>query len=202
MFLEVNSGTFLPEWLRNLDHQLFYKLNGQWISSWGDAVIPFLREPLFWIPLYLFLVLFVLINFKKSGLFWILFFIAAVGAADYINSSIIKDFFQRLRPCRDPSLLHEARLLVKSCPSSFSFFSSHAVNHFTIATFIFMTFKDAVSSKWAVIFIWAAMVSYAQVYVGVHSPVDITGGAIVGFIIGYIFSLVFNKVTPLVALSK
>lgn len=65
-----------------------------------------------------------------------------------------------------------------------------------------MTFKDAVSSKWAVIFIWAAMVSYAQVYVGVHSPVDITGGAIVGFIIGYIFSLVFNKVTPLVALSK
>jgi len=59
--------------------------------------------------------------------------------------------------------------------------------------FIFTTFKKSVSAKWAFLFLWAAMISYAQVYVGVHFPFDIFCGAIVGVILGYIPASIFNK---------
>jgi len=35
--------------------------------------------------------------------------------------------------------------------------------------------------------------SYAQVYVGVHFPLDVFCGGIVGLILGYIPAWVFNK---------
>jgi len=59
--------------------------------------------------------------------------------------------------------------------------------------FIFMTFKNAVSPKWAYLFLWAFFISYAQVYVGVHFPLDIFSGAILGLIIGYIPAKIFNN---------
>ena len=74
-----------------------------------------------------------------------------------------------------------------------SFTSSHAVNHFAAAMFIFTTFRKAVSPKWAYIFVWAFAISYAQVYVGVHFPFDTICGAIVGVILGYIPAIIFNK---------
>jgi len=82
---------------------------------------------------------------------------------------------------------------VAYCPQSSSFTSSHAANHFAAAMFIFTTFKKSVSAKWAFLFLWAAMISYAQVYVGVHFPFDIFCGAIVGVILGYIPASIFNK---------
>ncbi|MEP6467754.1 MAG: phosphatase PAP2 family protein, partial [Parafilimonas sp.] len=42
-------------------------------------------------------------------------------------------------------------------------------------------------------FFWAATISYGQVYVGVHYPTDVIGGAIIGSIVGYCVALVYNK---------
>jgi undecaprenyl-diphosphatase len=81
---------------------------------------------------------------------------------------------------------------VAYCPESSSFTSSHAVNHFAAAMFIFTTFRKSLSWKWALLFIWAFLISYAQVYVGVHFPFDVFCGAIVGVILGYIPAKIFN----------
>lgn len=182
-----------PQVLQPFDYALFSKMNGQWHTPFFDEMVPFIREPFFWLPFYFFLVLFAIINFGWKGLYWVLFFILNAGISDYTSSTLIKESVSRLRPCSDPMLADKVRFLVSYCPTSSSFTSSHAVNHFAAAMFIFTTFKKAVSPKWAFVFIWAAIIAYAQVYVGVHFPIDIFCGAIVGLILGYIVAKIFNS---------
>lgn len=191
--LEISLGMYIPERIKQLDYFLFSKLNGQWHSSFFDWSIPLIRESYLWIPFYFFLILFATINFKLKGWYWVLFFLLNVIISDTASSRVIKNYFDRLRPCREPALADTVRFLVSYCPVSSSFTSSHAVNHFAAAMFIFTTFKKAVSPKWAVLFLWAFFISYAQVYVGVHFPLDVFCGAIVGLIIGYIPATAFNK---------
>lgn len=197
MFLEVNNAVFLPDQIRYMDQFIFEKINGQWHNPFLDAVLPFVREPTFWVPFYLFLGLFVLLNFGAKGWVWVLFVIILAMISDYTSSSVIKDLFPRLRPCRDPAMADHVRFLVSYCPMSSSFVSSHAVNHFAISTFIFVTFKNAISRKWGCIFIWAALICYAQVYVGVHYPLDVAAGMVVGIMIGALISALFNRFFPL-----
>ena len=184
---------FLPDAVTRFDYRLFSKVNGQWHTPFLDEFIPFIREPFVWMPFYFFLVLFTTINFKLKGLYWTLFFILNAIISDYVSSTIIKGNFLRIRPCHDPAIAGTIRFLVSYCPESSSFTSSHAVNHFAAAMFIFTTFRKVVSPKWAYLFLWALLISYAQVYVGVHFPFDVFCGAIVGLILGYIPAKIFNS---------
>ena len=183
---------YLPNAINQFDYRLFSKINGQWHTPFLDEFFPFIREPFVWLPFYFFLVLFTTINFKKKGFYWVLFFILNAMLSDYVSSTLIKSIFIRLRPCHDPAVADTVRFLVSYCPESSSFTSSHAANHFAAAMFIFTTFKKAVSPKWGYLFLWALLISYAQVYVGVHFPLDVFCGAIVGLILGYIPANFFN----------
>ncbi len=191
--LEIMADMYIPEGIKRLDYFLFSKLNGEWHNSLFDKAIPFIRESYLWLPFYFFLILFATINFKKKGWYWVLFFILNAMLSDFISSTIIKQNFIRVRPCHEPGLAQQVRFLVSYCPVSSSFTSSHAANHFAAAMFIFTTFKKAVSPYWVYIFLWAFFISYAQVYVGVHFPLDIFCGAIVGLVFGYIPAKIFNN---------
>jgi len=84
-------------------------------------------------------------------------------------------------------------MIVNHCSGGYSFPSSHATNHFGAAVFFFCTLRPYLK-KWAYLFFfWAASISYGQVYVGVHYPSDVIGGAILGSIIGYLMSLIYRK---------
>jgi undecaprenyl-diphosphatase len=193
-FMEIQNATFLPDAIKQFDYRLFARMNGQWHNSFFDVFFPFIREPTVWVPFYFFLVVFITINFKARGWFWVLFFLLNVMLSDYVSSTLIKDNFIRLRPCHDPFLVGHIRFLVSYCPESSSFTSSHAANHFAAAMFIFTTFRKALSPNWGfLLFLWAFAISYAQVYVGVHFPFDIFAGAIVGVILGYIPAKIFNS---------
>ncbi len=200
--MQYVTAMYLPEGLKKTDYSLFAKMNGQWHNHFFDVFFPFIREPYVWLPLYVFLALFAMINFKIRGFYWTLFFGATVGISDYVSSNIVKNTFERLRPCHEPAVAGTLRFLVSYCPVSSSFTSSHASNHFAMAMFIFTTFNKAVSPKWALIFLWAFLISYAQVYVGVHFPFDIFCGAILGIIIGYTLSKIFNTKVGLVPPMK
>lgn len=199
--LEIPLGMYIPERIKQLDYFLFSKMNGQWHTSFFDWSIPFIRESYLWIPFYFFLILFTTINFKIRGWFWVLFFLMNVIISDTVSSRLIKSSFDRLRPCREPAIAESVRFLVSYCPVSSSFTSSHAVNHFAAAMFIFTTFKKPVSAKWALLFFWAFFISYAQVYVGVHFPLDVFCGSIIGLIVGYIPAKMFNKYIGLESLQ-
>ena len=198
ILLEIQNASFLPDAIKKFDYSLFAKMNGQWHNSFVDTFMIFIREPTVWVPLYFFLVVFIALNFKGRGWLWILFFLFNVTLSDYVSSTLIKGNFMRIRPCHDPYLAGSIRFLVKYCPVSSSFTSSHAVNHFAAAMFIFTTFRKTISPKWALLFLWALAISYAQVYVGVHFPFDIFCGAIAGVILGYIPATIFNRKIGLV----
>ena len=185
----------LLEKIKEFDYALFSKINGQWHNSFFDAFFPFTREAFFWAPFYLFLLLFVIINYKKYGWLWMLFLIINVFLSDFVSSSVIKEVVFRLRPCRDPAIADHVRFLVQYCPVSSGFTSSHAANHFAAAMFIFATLRQkiAIGKWWVFIFFWAFIPCYAQVYVGVHFPTDILGGIFAGLILGSLVGFIFNK---------
>jgi undecaprenyl-diphosphatase len=120
-----------------------------------------------------------------------------VALTDQISSSFFKPFFHRLRPCADPTLMHQSRLLLDHCSGGFSFTSSHAANHFGLAMFIVMTLQPLLKNYRYLFLIWAAIISYAQVYVGVHFPLDVFAGAIIGIAVGYLNSKLYTKIAVL-----
>jgi len=102
----------------------------------------------------------------------------------------------RVRPCNDPVLSDIVRDLVQ-CGSGYSFPSTHATNHFAMAIFIAMTLGAKRPLLWLGCLLWAGSVSYAQIYVGVHYPLDIIGGALLGIMIGLFTSSFFNNIIKL-----
>ena len=178
------------EQLLQFDQQLFLAVNEGLSNPVFDFLMPYLRNKLFWIPLYFFLIIFLTRNYGKWGLLCVVALVVTFAFSDFFSASIIKPAVERLRPCNDLSFKNEFQPRV-ACGSGFSFPSTHATNHFAIAMFLVGTFY----SKWKPIaplaLFWAFSIAFAQVYVGVHYPIDVITGAILGCIIGYLTSSVF-----------
>jgi len=186
----------LHDLLLSWDYTIWYAINTGWSNPFLDAVVPFLRNQWFWTPLYLFLLLFMPARFRKKGWLWCLGFILTFALADQVSAHLIKPFFHRLRPCNNPQLVGIAHVLVP-CGSGYSFPSSHATNHFALAFFSIFTLRKIAKWIWPVGIIWAALVSFAQVYVGVHYPIDVTCGAILGIALGILTGKIFNRYSRL-----
>lgn len=191
LLLSGNHSAIFQQFIR-FDHWLFNKINQDWINPVFDIIFSFIRQAEFWIPFYLFLLVLALMNFGRKGIWWSATLIMTAIISDLCSSTVIKNSIFRLRPCRNPDLANQVRVLVNYCPHSSSFTSSHACNHFAIAFFIFITLNQTGSWRW-LLFLWAFIICYAQVYVGVHFPLDILGGALVGSVVGYLMSFFFKK---------
>ena len=173
------------EQLIQFDHQLFTAINSGLSNSFFDWLMPFLRNRYFWTPVYVFLIIFLIRNYKKNGLICIMFLLLTFGLADFTSASVIKPSIQRLRPCNEVGFKEEIISRV-ACGAGFSFPSSHAANHFALAMFLSIVFTKRWKWIWLITFAWAFSIAFAQVYVGVHFPIDVTAGAVLGCIIGYI----------------
>lgn len=129
-----------------------------------------------------------------------LWFLLAIGLtltiADQLAASVLKPWFGRLRPCVEPDLADQGRFLV-GCGGKFSFPSNHATNHFALAALLSITWlKDkAWGWRWG-IFLWAATISLAQVYVGKHYPSDILAGAVLGSAIAGTVVYLYRRFLP------
>jgi len=188
----------MPDYLLHLDQQLFHFINHD-LSNWFfDLLMPVLRNRLVWIPLYVFIIVFCLWRYKKQGLIIIVLLSLAAGVADFGSATLIKSAFKRVRPCNTPAL--DATIIARvDCGTGYSFPSSHASDHFAIAVFISIVFCKRYKWVLPVSLLWAAAISFAQVYVGVHYPVDVTVGAIYGSLVGWLFGWIYIKyVVPLV----
>jgi undecaprenyl-diphosphatase len=187
--LAVSIWERLDAW----DKWLFLKLNSSFTNTLFDAVLPYLRDSVFWAPLYIFMLAFITLNYGKKGWWWSVFFICTVAIADMVGTRIFKEGFERLRPCQDPYFSENVRLLLKHCSGSFSFTSNHAANHFGIATFVSLTFYPTFGRWIYFSYGWAFAISYAQVYVGVHYPLDVLGGAGLGTMAGLLTAFLFKS---------
>ncbi|HSC52515.1 MAG TPA: phosphatase PAP2 family protein [Phnomibacter sp.] len=184
------------EKLKHIDIVWLHTVNQKWSNPFFDAVVPWLRYQQVWYPFYIFLIAFALYNFGKKGAWWIASFILTIGITDTTSSRLIKNSIQRLRPCNDPDVLPLIDLRVPHCSGGYSFTSSHAANHFGMAMFIYITLSPILGKRTAWIFLWPAVVSYAQVYVGVHYPFDVLVGAFLGMALGWCTGKYFNSKMP------
>lgn len=114
--------------------------------------------------------------------------VVAVGLNDFICHSILKAYFERIRPCQALDLPHQ----IYRCSTSFSFPSNHASNSFTIATLVTLLNRNTA----LLTFTLAGLVSLSRVYLGVHYPSDILGGAVCGIVMGYFGFYFYQKISP------
>ncbi len=182
----------LHRFVIHYDHSIWYRINVLWQNSFLDTIAPYLRDQWFWTPLYLFLLIFMPSNFGKRGWLWCLAFLLCFAIGDQVSAHLIKPFVHRLRPCNDPGLINMIHLLVP-CGSGYSFPSSHATNHFALGIFSAITLQKKAMWVWPVALLWASAISYSQVYVGVHFPLDIFCGGIIGVAIGCLVGWIFNR---------
>ncbi len=184
------------------DKKLFFLINHGSTNDFFDFLMPIMRNSKTWIPLYLIIISLSIYKFKKKGLWWVLFAACAVLLCNYISSDIIKENIWRSRPCRDTLIGSQVRFIVEYCPMSSSFTSSHATNHFGMAAFIYFTGKSLFKNWLSLFFLWAFIIIYAQVYVGVHYPIDVIAGAVLGTLIGYAIAKLYNKRFGLLIFDK
>lgn len=177
-----------------LDKSMFEFVNQGLSNSFFDIVLPWIRNKYNWVPFYIALIVFMIWKYRKDGIYLILTLILVVIACDQISASIIKPMFARLRPCRTEDLVEGISMLPGvHCGGGFSFVSSHATNHFGMATFLAILFIDKMPWFARILMVWAASISFAQVYVGVHFPIDVICGGLLGMFIGWYGTVVFEK---------
>nr|WP_295922492.1 phosphatase PAP2 family protein [uncultured Dyadobacter sp.] len=166
------------------DQELFLWLNGMH-TPWLDTVMYWVTYKFTWIPLYVFLIALTIRAEGKKGVFMIIAVILAVVVADKITSGLMKPYFLRFRPCHEPTLQGLVHV-VTDCGGSYGFASSHASTSFSLAIVWFSLLRRKVPNM-ALIFGWSLVYAYSRVYVGVHYPLDILVGALVGLLTGYCF---------------
>jgi membrane-associated phospholipid phosphatase len=199
LYLHFTLNT-MPDYLLQLDRHLFHIINHDFGNAFFDMLMPILRNRLVWIPLYVFIFIFCLWRYKAQGAVIIILLALTFGVADSGSAGLGKSFYKRVRPCNDPAMTATVVSRIP-CGTGYSFPSAHASNHFAIAVFLSMVFYKRYKWVLPATLLWAAAISFAQVYVGVHYPIDVTAGAIYGTLVGLLFGWIFWKYWPIFKLS-
>ena len=189
--------------LIDIDQRLFIAIHDGLANGVFDFILPLLRKPLTWLPLYLLFAFLAIKKYKLRGIYIILITAVVVALCDRFSAGFMKPFFERLRPCHEPSLAQYMRHLI-DCGGQYGFISSHATNHFGMAV-MFTWFFTKISSQnylnWA-FYAWAGIISFAQVYVGKHYLGDVIVGMLCGILIGKIILTIFTKLKVIKSLSS
>lgn len=177
----------MSDFLYSIDLEIFHFINGTLSNPVFDKFFPFITNIQHWLIAYLILWFILLLNGGKKGKIVAISLLFLIIITDQISSNLLKNYFERIRPC---NVLENINILV-SCTKSFSFPSSHATNNFSVAVFLYKFYPRF---KWA-FFTIATLMALSRVVVGVHYPSDIFAGAVIGSIIGYIFSLIISFIS-------
>ncbi len=163
--------------IQEIDTRIFLLLNDLH-NSWVDFLMYWATQRNTWIPLYLLIIGFFIWKHKQQSWRIIACLVATIVLSDQFTSTLLKPWVQRLRPCHVAYLQNKIHLIT-DCGGQYGFASSHAANSFGLAMALWLLVgRQYPAVKW--FFVWAAAVSYSRVYVGVHYPIDVIAGALVG----------------------
>lgn len=179
--------------IAELDRELFLYLNNLGSEQWDWMWIA-ISDKWMAIPLYA-LLLFLI--FKKFGwkptLVTMIVVALLITATDQL-ANLFKHGFERPRPCRQEGVMEYARYVAERC-GRYGYFSAHAANSTGVAVFLSLLFRKVYPKLVVFLLIWAVVVSYSRIYLGVHYPGDVITGMIIGSIFGYLFHLLRSYIT-------
>jgi undecaprenyl-diphosphatase len=185
----------LFEKIEHLDQQLLLFINGLH-SPFFDDVMWGISAEWFPIPFY---VLVVVLLFKylgwKHALIAIAVIAASVGLADLISNEVFKHTIKRYRPTHHLELMDKIHTVNDYRGGMYGFVSSHAANMFAFAVSSLLFIQQ----RWAtvVLLLFGTIVAYSRVYLGVHYPLDVIGGAMVGASVAWLLYTIKLKVSRL-----
>lgn len=185
------------KFIEKIDVSLFYFINRGGQNEFFDLIMPIISNiKYFVLPIGLFWIFLILKKNAKTRLVAVIFFLL-IGLSDWVNSSVLKPIFSRPRPYHDISNVHYYKKTwrittknekIKSGKAN-SFPSSHATNIFAAAFYLSYYFRKF----YPFFYIIAALVGYSRIYMGVHYPFDVFGGAAEGTMFGIVFVCLCNQ---------
>ena len=191
------------EQLLHIDTEVLLAING-WHAPWADRLMWIVSAKETWIPLYLLLVGLLVWRYRKPAMTsvkWlqkvpvcvvvIVVIGLAVGAADFIASGILKDLVARPRPTRVPELEGVLHLVNGYKSGKFGFVSSHAANTMAVALLFSLIWRKKIATVGMML--WVAVNCYSRMYLGVHYPLDILGGLMVGALMAVVAYVVLRR---------
>ncbi|HPF52397.1 MAG TPA: phosphatase PAP2 family protein [Draconibacterium sp.] len=162
------------------DKELFLYLNGFHSDFW-DTIMMLVTRQETWIPLFIVIIYFFIRNYRLKAVIILLGVALVILGADQL-AGLLKVSVQRLRPGHDPSiseLVHN----VMGKGGLYSFVSAHAANSVALLVFTSRIFKRR--SFYFLMLTWTLLFIYSRIYVGVHYPLDLLCGALLGWGVGY-----------------
>ena len=191
------------EKLIHIDTQILLAING-WHAPWADRLMWIVSAKETWIPLYLLLVGLLVWRYRKPAMTsvkWlqkvpvcvvmIVMIALAVGAADFIASGILKDLVARPRPTRVPELEGMLHLVNGYRSGQYGFVSSHAANTMACGLLFSLIWRKKIATVG--LMLWVTVNCYSRMYLGVHYPLDILGGLMVGVLMAVVAYQVLLK---------
>ncbi|MDX1363158.1 MAG: phosphatase PAP2 family protein [Arenibacter latericius] len=181
------------EELVKYDKELFLFLNHLGNAQW-DGFWLFITSKWSAIPLYMFLAYVTYKTFGVKQLLLVLVSIAVLILATDQLANFFKYGVGRLRPCYDLEIGDAVRLVKASCGGQFGYFSAHAGNSFAVATFFTLLLGSKYRALGIFLVVWAMVVAYSRIYIGVHFPLDILTGATIGLGMASLFYHLFERI--------
>lgn len=182
--------------LIQIDRYLFLFFNNTLSNPVFDIIFPFVTKGRNWIiPGVIIAVVFLYFG-KKKALVVLGCAIITIAISDPMSVRILKPLFHRLRPCHPSFFIDGTHMFLDGGrflfghKTSLSFPSAHATNMFAQAMLLTLFYPKQII--W--FFIFASFIGYSRIYVGVHYPIDILGGAIFGIGIGAAVYLLYNYI--------
>jgi undecaprenyl-diphosphatase len=176
--------------IKQLDTDLFLYLNSKHNAFW-DFVMFWASHRFVFIPLYAFFLFLAWKHYGKKVWLVALCAVLLIVSSDQISVHAFKNVFLRYRPCYNEIICKQVHLN-DGRGGQYGFISSHAANTFALAMFLFLLFRGKIKFFGLLIFVWAAFVSYSRIYNGVHYPLDVATGAVVGMGIGVVVFKIFQ----------
>jgi len=185
------------ETLKSIDTDLFLAINGAH-SSFFDFIMFWISDKWIWIPLYMFFAWLIYRHYGKRSWFLILLAGVVIVITDQTSVYLFKNVFFRLRPCQEPSLAGMVHLVDDYCGGKYGFISSHAANSFGLAAYLSLLLGKKIKYFTVLLMIWALLICYSRVYLGVHYPGDVIIGALWGAGFGVSIFLIINHIDTIV----